>query len=102
MKPLDQMTRAEIADLERQIRFEREVRFYLRRPACLTVMSPGPPWFGAMCRKPGGHEGDHDFPTAEEATANWDDAALRSLEEREVARREAERRAEAGWVEPTS
>jgi len=97
---LKAMTDAQLAELESAIRFERGVRFYLRPPVCLTVMSPGPPYYGAMCRLPGGHEGDHDFPTAEECRAAWGASVGASFDQREMERREAEHRHEQGWELP--
>ena len=34
---------------------------------CTTFKSPGPPWYGAQCRRAGGHTGVCDFGTQEEA-----------------------------------
>ncbi len=41
---------------------------------CLVFMSPGPPWYGAQCRRLRGHEEEHDFGTKEEAQKRWESA----------------------------
>lgn len=48
-------------------------------PPCPTVKEPGPPWYGARCKRPAGHAGKCDFGTEMQAHADfltaWKDGA---------------------------
>jgi hypothetical protein len=45
---------------------------------CCVFCSPGPPMYGSRCRREAGHDGEHEFGTAEEARCNFD-ASMRAI-----------------------
>ena len=50
---------------------------YIRLGRCQSVMSAGPPWYAAQCRKNKGHTGECYFGTTDEARAAFEEDVKR-------------------------